>query len=184
MILYAILLIIVAVVLFVTIFWQSSLLWAALTGVPIVYSWRGAVEDSFKLAGLKSGETVIDLGSGDGKTLIMAAKTFGAKGIGVDRSIWCYLKAKLNVWLAGETNNIKIIRGDFRSVEKELKTADVVYVYLLDQVLAQIEEWLFSSIGDKTRVVSLSFLFKIRKPISEAGTRNLFQDTKARLYKK
>ncbi|MFA6963843.1 MAG: hypothetical protein WC227_03970 [Patescibacteria group bacterium] len=184
MIFYIILLVLLSLVLFLTMFWQISLLWAAITGVPIVYSWKGAVLDSLKLAGLKSGETIIDLGSGDCQTLILAAKKFGAKGIGVDRSIWCYLKAKLNVWMAGESKNIRIIRGDFKDVEKELKAADVVYVYLLDQVLAQIEKWLFDSIGEKTRVVSLSFLFKVRKPVAEANTRNLYQDTKARLYRK
>jgi len=174
----------VLIVVMVTTFWQGSLLYAALTGTPIVYAWERAIRDSLQLAALKKGETVVDLGCGNAKVLILAARKFGAKGVGVDRSIWCYLKSITNVWLAGQSKNIQIIRGDFKKADKFLGNADVVYVYLLNDVMANIKEWLFSSISKDARVVSLSFVFPGKEPVREANTYNIFQNTKVRLYKK
>ena len=174
----------VLIVLLTTIFWQVCLILAAVTGSPIVYANKAAVLKSLELAGIKPGETMIDLGCGDGRTLIMAAQKFGAKGIGVDRSLWCYIKSNFNIFVSGQSKNIKIIRGDFQKAGKDLKTADVVYLYLLNQTLAQIESWLFDSIGSKTRVVSLAFVFPNKKPTKEADAYTLRQWTKARLYQK
>lgn len=165
-------------------FWQASLLLASIIGTPIVYSNSVAVKDAFTLAGLKKGETVIDLGCGNAKTLITAAKEFGAKCIGVDRSFYCFLKSKINVILAGESRNIKIYLGSFDKIEKELAKADVIYLYLLNRVLKDIEPWFFAHIGPNTRVVSLSFWFVKNKPIKEVATKNLGKETTIRLYAK
>lgn len=170
------------IVLILTTFWQVSSIWATLFGSPIVYSRKQAVSDSLHLAGVEKGDLVLDLGSGDGRSLIIAAKEFRAKGIGVDRSLFCYIRSKINVFLAGETKNIRIIRGDFKVAEKFLKTADVVYLYLLNTTLAEIEDWLFGSIGNKTKIVSLVFWFPKHKPIAEIKTFTLGREAKARLY--
>jgi hypothetical protein len=166
------------------IFWQGSLLLAAVLGSPIVYANRQAVIDSLELARAKKGDIVIDLGCGSARSLITMVRHFGVKGIGVDRSYYCYLRSLMNVCLSGNRKNIKIIRGDFHKAEKYLKKADIVYLYLLDQTLAQIEDWLFESIGEKTKVVSLAFVFKKHKPFAEAETFTLRRKAKARLYNK
>ena len=165
-------------------FWQASLLWATIIGSPIVYSRRQAVIDCLKLAGVKKGDVVVDLGSGDGRSVILAAKEFGAKGIGVDRSLFCYLKSNLNALIAGEKKNVRFILGDFKKAEKVLKNADVVYLYLLNSTLKNIEPWIYKSIGDKTKIVSLAFWFPSHKPVKEYDTFTLGKITKARLYKK
>ncbi|HOX40607.1 MAG TPA: class I SAM-dependent methyltransferase [bacterium] len=164
-------------------FMEASLLYATILGAPTVYANRQAIIDSLRLSGLKSGETLIDLGCGDGKSLIIASKEFGAKGIGVDRSLYCYLVANFKVWLAGERKNIRIIWGDFRRVESDLAQADVVYLYLLNSVLAKIEPWLFKHIGKDTRVVSLAFQFPDLKPEKVITTKNLRIDSKVMLYR-
>jgi cyclopropane fatty-acyl-phospholipid synthase-like methyltransferase len=51
---------------------------------PFVPSPNCVVEYMLKLADLKAGEVLFDMGSGDGRTVIMAAKTFGARGVGVE----------------------------------------------------------------------------------------------------
>lgn len=172
------------IVLLITAFWQGSLLWATIIGSPVVYSNPRAVEDCLVLAKAKKGETVVDLGCGNAKTLIHMARKFGVKGVGVDRSLFCFWRARMNVWLSGQSKNIKIIRGDFSKAERYLKTADIVYLYLLTSTMAQIEDWLFDSIGDKTRIVSLAFQFKNHKPIAEIETYTLRHKTKARLYRR
>lgn len=166
------------------IFWQLSLLIATILGSPIVWANPAAVDDCLILAEAKKGDLVVDLGCGNARTLIHMARRSGIKGIGIDRSIFCYLRARMNVFLSGQSKNIKIIFGDFKKGEEYLKKADIVYLYLLDQTLQLIEPWLFASIGEKTKVVSLCFKFKDHKPIGEMPTRTLHQDTKARLYSK
>ena len=51
---------------------------------PFVPSPTTVVEYMLKLADLKAGEVLFDMGSGDGRTVIMAAKTFGARGVGIE----------------------------------------------------------------------------------------------------
>lgn len=163
-------------------FWQLNLLYVAILGTPIVYASDLAIVDAFKLAKLKKADLVVDLGCGNGKSLIIAAKKFGAKGVGVDLSLYCYLKARLNVAIAGQSRNIKIVWGDFKKAEPYLKKADVVYIYLLNSVLKKIEPWFFKSISKNTKVVSLSFVFPNHTPIKITKTLNLNRKTSVRLY--
>lgn len=175
---------IILIVALAILFWQGSLIYAQILGAPTVYSNGKAIIDALALSQLKKSETVIDLGCGNAKSLIIAVKRFGAKGIGVERSPFCYLKSRWNVALAGESKNIKIIFGDFRKAEEELQNADVVYLYLLNSVLKSIESWLFDNIKKETRVVSLAFSFPRRKVIKKSKTRNLGRETVLRLYSK
>lgn len=165
-------------------FWQSNLLIIAILGSPIVYASNQAVIDTLKLADLKKGNLVVDLGCGNGKSLIIAAKKFGAQGVGVDLSLYCYLKSKINVFWAGESKNIKIIWGDFKKAEPFLRKSDVVYLYLLNSALKKIESWLFKSIKKNTKVVSLSFQFVDHNPVKMSKTICLNKLTNIRLYKK
>jgi len=148
-----------------------------------VYANRQAIRDGFKLAGLKKGETVLDLGCGDARSLLIASKEFGAKGIGVEKSLYCYLLANLKVWIAGERKNVKILLGDFNRLEQYIPQADVIYLYLLNSVLAKKEDWIFGLISKKCRIVSLSFTFVKHKPLKSADTVSLGKETKVRLYK-
>ncbi|OGD63250.1 hypothetical protein A2215_04650 [Candidatus Berkelbacteria bacterium RIFOXYA2_FULL_43_10] len=177
-------LIVIGLIVFLVLLWQLTLLLTSMLTSPTVYANDKAIEDSLKLAGLKRGESVVDLGCGNAKSLIIAAKKFGAKGIGVEISPYCYFLARWRVFVLGESKNIKIIYGDFTRAEKYLKSADVVYLYLLNATLAKIEKWFFSSIGPKTRVVSLAFVFPNKKPIKSTETFNLRKKTIARLYRK
>lgn len=166
------------------IFWQGSMLVAAVTGPPIVYSSYEGIRDSFKLAKLKKGETVIDLGCGNGRVLLVAVKEFGAKGVGIDRSFFCLLKARLNIYLAGESKNIQIYRQPFEKATDQIKKADVVYLYLWPSTLDKMESWLFPLISTKTRVVSLAFKFDKKQPETEIETMNLGIKMKVGLYRK
>lgn len=178
------LLILTIVVLIFLIFWQGSLLIASVLGPPVVYSNKIAVEDCLKLAGAKEGDLVIDLGCGSARTLITAAVKFKIRGIGVDRSLYCYLRSLMNIYLSGQQHNIQVFWGDFRKVEPYLQQADIVYLYLFNSTLAQIEDWIFDQITPEAKIVSLAFRFKKHKPIAETDTFNLGITTKVRLYAK
>jgi SAM-dependent methyltransferase len=174
--------IIILVILLIVAFWQASLIFAQVLGAPSVYANEKAMLDSFELADLKKDQLVVDLGCGNGKSLILAAKKFGTRGIGVERSPYCYLLAKSKVYFSGQSNQINIVYGDFQKVEKDLKKADLVYVYLLNSVLSKIEKWLFQNISEKTKVVSLAFVFPNKKEIKKYETKNLGRQTFVRLY--
>jgi len=175
--------IIMIIVLLVVAFWQASLIYAQVLGAPSVYANKDAILEACKLAGLKKGQTLLDLGCGDGRSLIIASKEFGAFGIGIERSPYCYLKSKLNVYLSGQ-KNIKILYGDIQKYDDEVKKADVIYVYLLNSVLAKIENWLFATIGNKTKIVSLAFKFPNYKPKEIIRVKNLRRITNLALYSK
>lgn len=174
---------IVILVLLYVIFWQINLIYATIKGAPIVYSNEIAVVDCLRLAKLKHGELVVDLGCGSGKSLMIASEKFGARGIGVEISPYAYLLAKTKK-LIRRQKNYEIIFGDFKKAEPYLKKADVVYLYLLNSVLENIEDWLFKTISKDCRVVSLAFQFKNRKPNRTIKTYTLYHKTKAYLYKK
>jgi len=172
----------IIIVLLFVIFWLICLIFAQLFGAPTVHSSRQAVIDALKLSNLKRDELLIDLGCGSARVLIMAAKEFGAKGIGVDRSPYCYLISKFNVFFSGQSKKIKIIYGSFNDIEDYLRKADVVYLYLLNSVNKKIEKWLFESISGKTRVVSLAFTFEKHAPSKIISTKTLCRKTSAYLY--
>lgn len=179
-----ILLIFLFIIILAVLIWQFNLMLALIFGAPVVYSHSRAVFDAFKLAGLKPGETVIDLGCGNAHTLILAAKKFDAKGIGVERVPLFYWWSKFQVYLAGESQNIQIFYGDFKKVEQYLPKSNVIYLYLLNHVLVNMEDWLFTHIGPDTRIVSLSFKFAKHQPINSCTTCNLGDSTHVFLYKK
>ena len=173
--------IIIIIILTFVAFWQFCLIYAQILGAPTVYANKKAILDACRLAGLKKGQTIIDLGCGDGRSLILAAREFKAKGIGIERSPYCYLKSKFNVLLSRQ-KDIKILFGDIGKFRDEIEKADVVYVYLLNSVLAQIEDWLFKSKKPETKIVSLAFKFKKHDPKKLATTTNLGRETTLRLY--
>jgi len=177
-----VILLVISIILLYVLFWQASLLLAVISGSPIVFADKEAIRACFRLAGLQPGQTVIDLGCGDGRALIIAAREFGAKGIGVDRSFYSFWRSRFNLWRSGQSAQVKIVRGDFKAAEKVLAQADVVYLYLLNETLAQIEPWLFKSIGHQTRVVSLAFSFPGHSPLAEIEARNLRKATRIRLF--
>jgi len=174
----------ILVLLLLMIFWLVCMIFAQIFGAPTVYSSQKAIIDTLKLADLKKDELLIDLGCGNARTLIIAARKFGARGIGVDRSPYCFLRSKLNVFLSGQSKNIDIVFGDFKKIEKDVAKADVVYLYLLNSVNYKIEDWLFKKISNKTRVVSLAFTFNHRAPKKSIYTKTLSKKTSASLYLK
>lgn len=163
------------------IFWVLSHLFSLIFYVPSINSSKSATEDALIFSGLKKNQVFVDLGSGNGGTLILANKKFAAMAIGFEVSPFPYLISKIRTL---GNKKIKIYFGDFKKAEKILGDADVVYLYLLNSVLDKIEDWLFENIGDNTKIVSMAFKFKNHKPIKSISTTNLGRKTKIYFYQK
>jgi len=119
---------------------------------PFVPSPSVVVEYMLKLAGLKAGETVFDMGSGDGRTVIMAAKTFGARGVGIELREDLAKKALGNIHENGLDDRVTIVNQDMFKVN--LTSADVVYLYLTTSANEKIKPKLERDLKQGTRIVS------------------------------
>jgi len=104
------------------------------------------------LAELKPGETFYDLGSGDGRTVIMAAKDFGAKAVGIELREDLAKKALNNICELGLERRVQILQDDIFKVD--LTSADVVFLYLTTSANEKIKPKLESELRAGTRVVS------------------------------
>ena len=80
--------------------------------VPYVPTSPEAVDAMLKLAGVQKSDTVYDLGCGDGRIVVAAAKNFGAHSVGIDIDPVRLQEAKDNVRKAGVENLVKIVDGD------------------------------------------------------------------------
>jgi len=104
------------------------------------------------LADLKAGEVLFDLGSGDGRTVIMAAKTFGARGVGVELREDLAKKALSTIHENSLEDRVTIVNGDMFNVN--LTSADVVFLYLTTSANEKIKPKLESDLKQGARVVS------------------------------
>jgi tRNA A58 N-methylase Trm61 len=119
---------------------------------PFVPSPSTVVEYMLKLAGLKSGEVLFDMGCGDGRTVIMAAKSFGARGVGIELREDLAKKAMGQIHESGLDDRVTIVNDDMFNVN--LTAADVVYLYLTTSANEKIKPKLERDLKNGTRVVS------------------------------
>jgi predicted RNA methylase len=119
---------------------------------PFVPSPNLVVEYMLKLADLKTGEVLFDMGAGDGRTVIIAAKTFGARSVGVELREDLAKRAMSTVHENGLENRVTIINEDMFKVN--LTSADVVYLYLTTSANEKIRPKLESDLKKGARIVS------------------------------
>jgi protein-L-isoaspartate O-methyltransferase len=129
---------------------------------PYVSSPQPIVTKILELAGLKQGETLFDLGCGDGRIVATAAKEFGAKAVGVELNPALVKRARQAVESLGLQQQAQIIQGDMMAVD--LSAADVVTLYLLTEANEQLRPKLEKELKPGARVVSLEFRIKGWKP--------------------
>ncbi|MFN7997776.1 MAG: methyltransferase domain-containing protein [Bryobacteraceae bacterium] len=123
--------------------------------VPYVPSTEDVVNGMLKLADVHKGDVVYDLGCGDGRIVIIAAKNYGARGIGVDINPERIKEATDNAKKAGVTGQVSFREGDLFTAN--LDGATVVTLYLLPSVNLKLKSKLLHDLKPGTRVVSHSF---------------------------
>ena len=119
---------------------------------PYVPSPIPVIQYMLKLADLKAGEVLFDLGAGDGRTVIMAAKSFGARAVGVELREDLAKKALSTIHDNGLADRVTIVNGDMFSVQ--LTSADVVFLYLTTSANEKIRPKLENELRKGVRVVS------------------------------
>jgi len=134
--------------------------------VPYVPTTEPAVEAMLKLAGVKKTDIVYDLGCGDGRIVIAAAKTYGAHAVGVDINPVRIGEAKENAKKAGVENLVRFEENDL--FEADIHQATVVTLFLLPNINLQLRPKLLADLKPGTRIVSNTFDMGDWKPEKEA----------------
>ena len=130
---------------------------------PFVPSPLPVVQRMLKLADLKAGEVLFDLGAGDGRTVTMAAKNFGARAVGVELREDLAKKALSSIYDNGLADRVTIVNGDMFNVN--LSSADVVFLYLTTSANEKIKPKLEAELKKGVRVVSHDYEIVGWKPV-------------------
>jgi cyclopropane fatty-acyl-phospholipid synthase-like methyltransferase len=129
---------------------------------PFVASPQPIVDKMLDVAAVKSGETVYDLGCGDGRILITAAQRFNAKGVGVELSQKLVSSTNDAIRRMNLQDQVTIIHGNLLDVD--LQAADVVTLYLETNSNDILRPNLEKSLKPGARVVSHDFEVRGWKP--------------------
>jgi cyclopropane fatty-acyl-phospholipid synthase-like methyltransferase len=113
------------------------------------------VDEMLKVANVTGRDVVYDLGSGDGRIPITAAKTFGAKGVGIDICDIRIQEANANLKTAGVGDKVKFLKQDM--FKTDISEATVVTMYLLPTLNVQLISKLNKELKPGTRIVSHAF---------------------------
>ena len=142
---------------------------------PSVGSPENAVEKMLQAANLKPGETLYDLGCGDGRILLRAAKKYRVKAVGIEISSALAEKAAQDVRKKGLQDQVKIIHGDF--MKTNLSAANVVTLYLAPVANDTLRPNLERELKPQTRVVSYDYPIQGWTPINTWETSGHLGDT-------
>ena len=113
------------------------------------------VRGMLKLAGVTKNDIVYDLGCGDGRIPVTAAREFGARGIGIDIDPQRIAEANANVKQAGVGDRVQIRQQDL--FQADIKEATVVTLYLLQSLNMKLRPKLLAELKPGTRIVSHAF---------------------------
>lgn len=134
-----------------------ALLWVlvpALYGLPSKPTAPERIRKALRLAGLKAGEVLYDLGAGDGRVLLIAAREFGAQAVGLEIGPVQAALVWLRIWLGGLSKRAFIRWGNFYYAD--LSRADVVFIYATLQELMKLAPHLQKTMRAETRLVTLA----------------------------
>lgn len=131
------------------------------SGAPWFPSEHTVAKRMVELAGIKTGDVVYDLGSGDGRLLIEAAERYKAKFIGVEINPFVYIISKFLIWQRGFSGRIKLMLENLFNVD--LKNADVIFVFLLQGTNYRLEKKLKRELKKGSCIVSHLWKFRSLK---------------------
>ena len=108
-----------------------------------------------KVAKVTKNDVIYDLGSGDGRIVVTAAKEYGARGIGIDIDPQRIAEANENAKSAGVTDRVRFLNQDL--FETNFSDATVVTLYLLPSLNLKLRPKLLADLKPGTRIVSHAF---------------------------
>ena len=122
---------------------------------PFISTPQDVVERMLALAGTGPQDLVVDLGSGDGRIVIAAARSFGARGLGIDFDARLVAAARESARAAGVADKVRFVEDDV--LRADISQATVVTVYLLPDLIWKLQPRFISELQPGTRIVSHAF---------------------------
>src|SRR5919109_2704317 len=119
---------------------------------PYVPSPQSVVSDMLRYADVGPTDFLIDLGSGDGRIVLTAAKVFGARGFGVEIKEELVRKSNDSARVEGIADKVKFLKQDL--FKTDISEATVVTMYLLPDTVNLLKDKLLTELKPGTRVVS------------------------------
>jgi SAM-dependent methyltransferase len=123
--------------------------------VPFVRTPERVVTAMLRVAKVSKDDVVYDLGCGDGRIVITAAKRFGARGVGIDNDPVRISEANANALASGVADRVRFIEQDL--FEADLSEATVVTLYLVPSINLKLRSKLWRELKPGTRVVSHNY---------------------------
>jgi ubiquinone/menaquinone biosynthesis C-methylase UbiE len=123
--------------------------------VPYVPTPQEVVDEMLKLAEIKPTDVLYDLGCGDGRIVVTAAKRYGIRAVGIDINPERISEANENARKAGVTDKVKFVQGDL--FQTSLKEPTVLTLYLLPAVNLKLRPKILDEMKPGARIVSHSF---------------------------
>jgi SAM-dependent methyltransferase len=124
---------------------------------PYIPSTTLAVDEMLRVADVRPGDFVIDLGSGDGRIVIAAARDYGARGLGIDIDPALVAESTENARQAGVADRVTFRQGD--ALKADVRDATVVTLYLLPNLVERLKPILLKQLKPGTRIVAHDFAF-------------------------
>ncbi len=149
-----------------------GLSWFAGSDAPFVPSKLAAIRKILKIAGIKKGKKFYELGSGDGRVVMEAAK-MGAEGVGIEQS---WIRVLYSRRKAKNLDNAKFLHGNIFS--RNYKDADLVFVYLLPVGVKKLENKLKKDLKKGSLVITQTYHFQNWKPFKIIDTTSEFDFSK------
>jgi predicted RNA methylase len=132
----------------------------------------GTVRKILKLANIRKNDVLYDLGCGDGRIIISAAKEYGIKSVGIEKNgflAWiCRRKVKKN----NLENKVKVIQDDI--FNQDLSRATIVVMYLTQKLNDKLKPKLEKELKKGTRVISASHILKGWKEVKKIKTGHFY----------
>lgn len=122
---------------------------------PFVPTPSDVVAEMLEMADVSARDSVYDLGSGDGRIVITAARRYGAAGLGIELDSTLVAEARQRAAREGVENRVRMVRGDL--FETDPSPATVVTAYLLPRTMEKLEPLLFRQLRSGARVVAHDF---------------------------
>jgi ubiquinone/menaquinone biosynthesis C-methylase UbiE len=145
-----------------TLLWAQDPFKSPETAAPYYPTPQVVVEKMFELGELKKGEKTYDLGSGDGRFVITAARKYGAKSVGVELDKKLVAESRAAIKRQNLESSASIIDGNL--FDQEYKDADLITVYLLPVTNAKLSGFLEKQLKKGARVVCHDFEFQDWNP--------------------
>jgi len=146
--------------------------WSGFFGAPWLPTPKKRVRAMLKFADVNSDDILYDLGSGDGRIIVMAAKELGATSVGIELDPIRLMWSRFSIWRHGLKDKVSVIRANFFKVSVE--DATIVTLYQGHEINKKIRDKLAAELKPGTRVVSYRFILDGWTPIKTSEEESIY----------